>query len=851
MNEKTQAQNQAKAPTVMIEEEMRRSYLDYAMSVIVSRALPDVRDGLKPVHRRILYAMKEGGYDVGKPYRKSARIVGEVMGKYHPHGDAAIYDSMVRLAQDFAMRMPLVDGQGNFGSMDGDPPAAMRYTEARLAKASEPLLRDIDQDTVNFVPNYDGTLDEPQVLPAAFPALLVNGGGGIAVGMATNIPPHNLGEVIDACLAMIDDPEISTAALVGHIKGPDFPTGGLIIGQRGIQEAQSSGRGSIIMRARSTIEEGKRTRIIFNEIPYQVNKARLIERIAEVVREKTVEGIADLRDESNREGVRIVVELKREAHAEVILNQLLRHTPLQTTFPVNSVVLQAGRPQIMNLREILQAFLSFREEVIARRTRFILGKASARAQLLIALTVAVDNIDDIVNLIRSSKDAEQAQGRLLAQAWPARGIAPLLKRIDEDLGKGQTYRLTSDQAKAILDLRLHRLTTLEREKLTDELDDTIAEIKDCRDILAKRSRVLDIIRHELKDIAKRFATPRRTEIIDHEETHDIEDLVQREEMVVTVSNAGYVKRVALDTYRAQRRGGKGRTGATTRDQDFVTDLFVANTHTMIQFFTSRGQVYQLKVYVLPAGTPQSRGKALINLLPLRSSEAVTTVLPLPDPSTKGYEDLNIVFATASGGIRRNKISDFARINRGGKIAMKLKDGDRLIGVVLARDDQEVLLATRLGRSVRFHLGEQVRVFSGRTSTGVRAVRLSKGDEVISLTALSGNPDEQILTISEQGFGKITKAKEYRITARGGGGVKNMTLGTKNRAVVASFAVEDSDEIMLASDKGQVIRCPVNDIRKTGRTAMGVNIFTIDEDERVVSVAKIAEKDDEESAKKLL
>ncbi|MEQ8965295.1 MAG: DNA gyrase subunit A [Azospirillaceae bacterium] len=874
---------------VALEEEMRRSYLDYAMSVIVSRALPDARDGLKPVHRRILYAMKENGYDSSKPFKKSARIVGDVMGKYHPHGDQAIYDAMVRMAQDFSMRLKLIDGQGNFGSMDGDPPAAMRYTEARLSKAAEAMLEDIDKDTVDFQANYDETTEEPVVLPARFPNLLVNGAGGIAVGMATNIPTHNLGEVIDACCALIDDPTTSIEALMEHMPGPDFPTGGLILGRTGIRSAYTTGRGSVVMRARTLIEpRGKdREAIIVSEIPYQVNKAKLIERIAEVVQEKTVEGISDLRDESDRDGVRVVIELKRDAVADVVLNQLFRYTPLQTSFGVNMLALDGGRPDLLNLRQVLEAFLRFREDVIDRRTRYELSRARERAHTLIGLAVAVANIDEVIALIRHAPDPQTAREQLLARAWPAADVAPLIRLVDEPdrpLLEGETYRLSEAQAKAILDLRLHRLTGLEREKIGNDLEELVGKIKEYLEILSSREKLLAILRDELIDIKERFGTPRRTEIEESEFETDIEDLIQREDMVVTVSNRGYVKRVPLSTYRAQKRGGKGRSGMATREEDFVTELFIANTHTPVLFFSSRGIAYRMKVWRLPVGTPQSRGKALVNLLPLQPDETITAVLPLPEDETD-WDSMHVMFATASGGVRRNKLSDFKTINRNGKIAMKLDEGDRLISVRVCQEDQDVLLATHKGLCIRFPV-EEVRVFSGRTSTGVRGIRLGKGDRVISMSMLrhlTATPDvrsaylkianaqrkaegeesdgadqtemaaielsaedvqamaaaeEFILTISEEGFGKLSSAYGYRVTSRGGKGIWGMEMGDRNSAVAACFPVDPAAQIVLATNAGQVMRCPVSDVRVAARKTMGVTVFRVAGGERVVSVATV-------------
>ena len=879
---------------VTIEEEMRRSYLDYAMSVIVARALPDVRDGLKPVHRRILYAMMEGGYDWSKVARKSARIVGDVMGKYHPHGDASIYDAMVRMAQGFSMSLPLIQGQGNFGSMDGDPPAAMRYTEARLARASEALLRDIDSDTVDFQPNYDEQDREPTVLPAEFPNLLVNGAGGIAVGMATNIPPHNLGEVIDATVALIDNPNMTVEELMVHMPGPDFPTGGIVMGRYGILEAYRTGRGSLQMRGRVAIEEIRKDReaIIISEVPFQQNKARLIERIAEVVHEKLIDGISELRDESDRHGVRIVVELKRDAVSDVVLNQLYKFTPLQTSFGINMLALTGGRPQLMGLRDILEAFLKFREQVITRRTVFELNKARERAHRSVGLAIAVANLDEVIRLIRASPDPATARRGLMERAWPAADMAPYIALVDDPnykLAEDGTYMLSERQADAILELRLHRLTGLEREKIAAELKEITDKIADYLEILASRDRVMTILKDELKAVKAQFGGPRRTTLDDASSDQDIEDLIQREDMVITVSHTGYIKRVPLSTYRAQRRGGRGRAGMQTRDEDFVSQVFVANTHTPVLFFTSRGMVYQLKVYKLPIGTPQSRGKAMVNILPLSSGEKISTVMPLPADETM-WDRMTVVFATSRGDVRRNPLTEFTSIKVNGKIAMKLADdgGERLIGVQPARDDQDVLLATRAGKCIRFLL-DDVRVFASRNSTGVRGIKLADSDEVISLSLLrhvsstveeraaylrhaallrrgSEAPEpeaddaetsgaaqvalseirlaelsaaeEFLLTVSENGFGKRSSAYEYRVTGRGGSGIANMDITEKTGQVVESFPVGPTDQIMLVTDRGQLIRTPVDDIRIAGRKTQGVTLFRVDTGERVVSVSHL-------------
>ncbi|MFP5514088.1 MAG: DNA gyrase subunit A [Alphaproteobacteria bacterium] len=882
---------------INIEDEMRKSYLDYAMSVIVSRALPDVRDGLKPVHRRILYAMKEGGYDSTKPYKKSARIVGDVMGKYHPHGDSAIYDAMVRMAQDFSMRLPLIDGQGNFGSMDGDPPAAMRYTEARLAKAAEALLDDIDKDTIDFQASYDDSGREPTVVPARFPNLLVNGAGGIAVGMATNIPTHNQGEVIDACCAYIDNPDITLEELMEHVPGPDFPTGGLILGRSGSRAALQTGRGSIILRAKTHFEEVRkdRTAIVATEIPYQVNKAKLMERIGEVVNDKIIEGISDLRDESDRDGVRVVIELKRDAVPDVVLAQLFRHTQLQTSFGVNMLALNGGRPELMHLQQIIAAFIRFREQVITRRTEFLLGKARERAHTLVGLAVAVANLDAMIELIRSAPDPVWAREEIMNREWPVHDVGPLIELIDEP-GRGvspqNTYRLSEVQARAILDLRLHRLTGLERDKIGAELTDVTDQIADFLATLANRPKLMGILRDELVEMKERFGNPRRTEIQDLEFEADIEDLIQREDMVVTVSQSGYVKRVPLSTYRAQKRGGKGRAGMSMKAEDAVSDLFVANTHTPLLLFSNRGMVYKLKVYRLPLGNPQARGKAFVNLLPLIDGETITTVLPLPEDEA-AWADLHVVFATSKGNVRRNRMSDFANIRSNGLIAMKLEEeGERLIGVHTCSEADDVLLATRGGKCIRFPV-DDVRVFAGRTSTGVRGIKLADGDEVVSLSILThvdATPEERaaffkmkrdeglemegeaapeaddvpadsvtltqeryeelkqkeqyILTVSDRGYGKRSSSYEYRIAGRGGQGIWNMEMGERNGSIVAAFPVESNHQVMMVTNGGQVIRMPLHDVRVAGRKTLGVTLFRVGAEERVVSVATIAEEEGE-------
>ena len=828
--------------SIAIEEEMKSSYLDYAMSVIVSRALPDVRDGLKPVHRRILYSMYENGYEWNKPFRKSARIVGDVMGKYHPHGDAAIYDALVRMAQDFSMRLPLIDGQGNFGSMDGDPPAAMRYTEARMAKAATALLADIDKDTVDFVDNYDGSEREPVVLPARFPNLLVNGAAGIAVGMATNIPPHNLGEVIDATLALIDDPDISDDALIEHVPGPDFPTGGIILRRSGIHEAYMGGRGSIIIRSRTHAEEVHgREAIIITEVPFQVNKAAMVEKIAEAVKAKRIEGIADLRDESDRDGVRVVIELKRDAIADVVLNQLYRFTPVQVSYGINMLALTNGKPEQLGLRAVLEAFVAFREEVITRRTKFELARARERAHIAIGLVIAVANIDTVVAMIRRAPSPAAAREALLAREWDARDILGYLELVGEPPmpgSEGRVYRLSEAQVKAILDLRLHRLTALGRDEIGSELEALAVKIRDYLDILRSRERLYGVLREELIAVRDEFATPRRTEIsLEEYGSVDEEALIAREDMVVTVTHGGYIKRVPLDAYRAQRRGGKGRSAMATREEDVLTTVFVANTHQPLLFFSNYGQVYKLKVWKLPPGTPQARGKALVNLLPLSEGEIITNLMALPEDE-ETWGELNVVFATQTGKVRRNLLSDFVNVPSVGKIAIRFEEGsdDRLVGVMLAREDDDVLLAARLGKCIRFPVAD-IRVFKGRTATGVRGMRLARGDRVISLSILNGQdvtteerdaylrsapwkgddaappelPPERmaelaaaeqfILTVTANGYGKRSSSYEYRTTGRGGQGIVNIVTSKRNGPVVASRPVADGDQIMLLTNSG--------------------------------------------------
>ena len=888
---------------VNIIEEMQRSYLDYAMSVIVSRALPDVRDGLKPVHRRILHAMNMMGLSYNKAYRKSAGVVGEVMGKYHPHGDASIYDALVRMAQDFSLRVPLIDGQGNFGSIDGDPPAAMRYTECRLQKVSDSLLFDIDKDTVDFQDNYDGREQEPIVLPARFPNLLVNGSGGIAVGMATNIPPHNLGEVIDGCVALIDNPAITLDEIIKIIPGPDFPTGGIILGRAGIRSAYETGRGSLIMRAKVEIEEIRNDRqaIIVSEIPYQVNKATMVEKIAELVRDKRIEGISDLRDESDREGYRVVIELKRDAVADVVLNQLYRYTPLQTSFGCNMVALNGGKPAQLNLLDMLRAFVAFREEVVSRRTKYLLRKARERAHVLVGLAIAVANIDEVIALIRKAPDPQTARDQLMTRRWPAAQVAPLIQLIDDPrhiIHEDNTYNLSEEQARAILELRLQRLTALGRDEIADELNKIGVEIADYLDILSSRVRVMTIVKDEMIALRDEFATPRLTSFGLGGAEMDDEDLIAREDMVVTVSHGGYIKRVPLNTYRAQRRGGKGRSGMSTKDEDFVTRLFVANTHAPVLFFSSRGIVYKEKVWRLPMGNPQSRGKALINMLPLQQGERITTIMPLPEDEAS-WSELDVMFATTRGTVRRNKLSDFVQVNRNGKIAMKLDDeGDQILSVDTCTENDDVVLTTADGQCIRFPVVD-VRVFAGRNSIGVRGINLADGDKVISMAILehveatpaertafikraiaerraAGNDSEEVviaddeenttdtelsderyeelaaheqtvLTVSEFGYGKRSSSYEFRISGRGGKGIR-ATDPSKTAEIgklVAAFPVNAQDQIMLVSDGGQLIRVPVEGIRIAGRSTKGVTIFHTADNEKVVSVERISESDSDE------
>ena len=884
---------------INIEDELKSAYLDYAMSVIVSRALPDARDGLKPVHRRILYAMNEGGNTPDKPYKKSANIVGAVMGQYHPHGDSAIYDALVRMAQPFSMGLPLIDGQGNFGSVDNDPPAAMRYTESRMAKPALALLEDIKKNTVDFQPNYDGSVQEPQVLPAQFPNLLVNGANGIAVGMATNIPPHNLGEVIDATLALIDNPAMDDTELLEIVPGPDFPTGALIVGQSGSRQGLLTGRGSVIMRSRTHFETMRsgREAIVITEIPYQVNKASMVERIGELVREKKVEGIAELRDESDRNGIRVVVEIRKDASEDVVLNQLFRFSQLQTSFGINLLALNGGRPEQMTLRKVLEVFIRFREDVIARRTKFELNKARDRAHVLIGLALAVANIDEIIRIIRQAPDPASARAALLERAWPVEDMGPLIELIADRrtrISEEGTVRLSDEQARAILDLRLHRLTGLGRDDIGKEARGLKEQIEDLLDILRSRSRVLDIIRGELNSVKDRFAVPRRSEFVEGGLDLEDEDFIEREDMVVTVTHGGYVKRTPLSTYRTQHRGGKGRSGMSMKDEDFVTRLFAASTHTEILFFSSTGMVYKHKVWRLPVGSPQSRGKALVNLLPLDKDETITSVMPLPEDEAE-RDKLDVMFATRKGGVRRNRLADFVQVNRNGKIAMKPDEDDGIVSVQICSDRDDVMLTTAGAQCIRFRVGD-VRVFTGRTSSGVRGIRLAEGDLVISQAILRhvdvtpeeargylkhaaamrraaddeepiveapsdedeaveeatlsperivelGAAEEFILTLTDDGQGKRASAYDYRVTGRGGKGLIAHRIG-ENQQLAASFPIDDADQIMVVTDNGQLIRCPVDQIRVAGRATQGVRVLRTAEGERVVSVARLAEQGDE-------
>lgn len=933
MNDPTNNKIVSASVPISIEEEMRSSYLDYAMSVIVSRAIPDACDGLKPVHRRILYAMHESGCDWNRPYRKSARIVGEVMGKYHPHGDGAIYQSLVRMAQDFSLRVPLVDGQGNFGSMDGDSAAAMRYTESRLAKVSHSLLEDIDKETVDFHDNYDGSEREPEILPARFPNLLVNGGGGIAVGMATNIPPHNLGEIIDASIAYLEDKNISDEAIMEIVPGPDFPTGGIILGRVASRKAVKTGRGTIIVRGRAHFEDiGNRRAIVITEIPYQVNKSQMLEKIGELVRDKKIEGIAEMRDESDKQGVRVVIETKRDAVPDVVLSQLYAFSQLQTSFSTNILALDKGRPRLMNVKDVLVAFCNFREEVVTRRTNFLLSKARDRAHILIGLSMAVANIDEIITIIKTAPDPSVAKERLLAKAWPAIDVRPLIELVAEEnniIVDGLCY-FTEIQAKAILDMRLARLTGLEQEKINNELSELALEIKDYLDILSSRERVIKIIKEELMAVKLEFATPRKTNFEESEFESDIEDLIPREDMVVTVTMNGYIKRVPLSTYRAQKRGGKGRSGVSMHEEDVTTKVIVTNTHTPMLFFSSKGKVYKLKVYKLPLGTPQSRGRALVNIFPLDKDEAINVFMALPEDESL-WEVLNIVFATNQGSVRRNHIDDFRSVQSNGKIAMKLDEGDKLVNVNVCSEDQHVVLATKFGKAVRFPVSK-LRVFKGRNSTGVKGVKLAEKDEVVSFDIVMGadhitpeiknaylkippilrlkiknllqsqiaqaqldqaflgesqlgeakvyesqNDDFQnenhkpsfedsksellsqiapeliseigqdlilelatkeqfILTVTENGYGKRSSLYDYRVTNRGGSGIVNIVTSQRNGNVVASYQVNNADQLILVTEKGQMIRTSIEQIRIGGRNTQGVTIFRADSP--VISVARI-------------
>lgn len=883
-------------PSVSITDELKTSYLDYAMSVIVSRAIPDLRDGLKPVHRRILYAMHETGNSHDKAYRKSARPVGDVMGKYHPHGDSAIYDALVRMAQDFSMSLPLLDGQGNFGSMDGDNPAAMRYTEVRMDKPSAFLLADIDKDTVNFQDNYDGKDQEPTVLPARFPNMLVNGAGGIAVGMATNIPPHNLGEVIDATLGLIDNPDLSSEELIQYVPGPDFPTGGIMLGRSGARKAYIEGRGSVIIRAKTRVEEIRKDRyaIILDEIPYQVNKASMIEKIAEQVREKKIEGIAHVQDESDRNGVRVVVELKRDATAEVVLNQLYRFTPMQTSFGCNMLALNGGRPEQLTLRTFLTNFIDFREEVVARRTAYELRKARERSHVLCGLAVAVSNVDEVVATIRGSADAADARQKLMTRRWPAHDIAEYIQLIDDPthtMNEDGTYNLSETQARAILELRLQRLTQIGVKEVTDELQELAGKIREYLEILASRDRIMSIIRTELEEVKEQFAVPRRTEIVEWSGDMEDEDLIEREDMVVTITAGGYIKRTPLADFRAQRRGGKGLSGMQTKDEDVVTTLFVANTHTQLLFFTTDGMAYKLKTWRLPQGGRTAKGKAIVNILPIPTGVSIAAIMPVDVPEEE-WDNLQIIFATSAGDVRRNALSDFTNVRSNGKIAMDLPEGIELVNARIAGEDDDVMLFTNSGRAIRFSTTD-VRVFKGRKSTGVRGIRLMGEDRVVSMSiirhfdatsderaaylkmrrAIAGMVDEEgssdeegvsenatisqeryaemsaaenlILTITKGGSGKLSSSHDYPVRGRGGMGVAAMDKAMRGGEIVASFPVELQDQIMLVTSKGQSIRVPVDGISFRSRSAGGVRVFNTGADETVVSVAWIADQGEED------
>ncbi len=857
---------------VVIEDEMKKSYLDYAMSVIVSRALPDIRDGLKPVHRRILYSMYDGGYDANKPHRKSARIVGEVMGKFHPHGDSAIYEAMVRLAQNFSMSLPLLDGQGNFGSMDGDPPAAMRYTETRLGKVASTLLEDIDKDTVNFVDNYDTTLLEPEVLPARYPNLLVNGSGGIAVGMATNIPPHNLGEIVNACILLLDNPKAEDSSIREIILGPDFPTGGLIIGGNGIQTAFENGRGSIVLRGVTNIENTAKDRaaIVIKEIPYQINKSRLVEQIADCVRAKKIEGISDLRDESDKDGVRVVIELKRDATPEVVLNQLHKFTSLQTSFGANVLALKSGMPTQLGTREILETFIEYRIEVIIKRTTFDLVKAKEKEHILLGLAVAIENIDEMIELIKKSKDTNEANKKILERKWNAKNLANLLKKnIDKRLSEIITKfdYLTSEQAKAILELRLQRLTGLEREKVEKDLLEESKKIAEYLSILSSQTKIKNIIKKELEEIRDNYAVERRTKIIENYEEKNLDDLIEKEDVVLTLTKSGYVKTVPVDTYRSQKRGGKGRAGMATKDDDFVEKVLTINSHDIVLFFTNKGIVHQKKVYKLPKGSPQSKGRPLVNIIPLSENELTTAMLVLPNQESKK----TLLFVTKFGNVRRNKVSDFLNIKANGKRAMKLENNDKLIEVLLAGENNDIILSTSKGKCVRFNVND-VRVFSGRTSMGVRGIKLQNNDRIISASIVNSvdistdereeylkyanslrrneakksdlkkdridslaEKEEFLLSVTENGFGKRTSSYEYRKTKRGGQGIINIETSERNGGVVASFPVQNDEEVIMVTNRGKLIRLGVKGIRIVGRVTQGVTLLNTEKTEKVVSV----------------
>ena len=882
---------------VTIENEMSSSYLDYAMSVIVSRAIPDVRDGLKPVHRRILYSMSQMGLDFNKPYRKSARVVGDVIGKYHPHGDSAVYESLVRMAQSFSMMAPLIEGQGNFGSVDGDRPAAMRYTECRLEKITTLMLDDIDKDCIEYQENYDGSENEPTVLPSKFPNLLINGAGGIAVGMATNIPPHNLSEVIDGCVAILNNPSTTEEELNEIIPGPDFPTGGLIIGRNGIRSAQQTGRGSVILRGRAEIEEkNNRSSIIISEIPYQVNKSSLIEKIAEVVRDKRVEGISDIRDISDRYGIRVVIELKKDAEADVILNQLYKYTPLQSSFGCNMVCLNSGKPELLSIRQIIDAFLEFRVDIVVKRSTYLLNKSRDRAHVLVGLAIAIANIDEIIKVIRSSPDPATARDYMLKKKWIPKNVESLIKLIDDPrhkIAKDGTYMLSTEQVQAILDLRLQRLTAIGRDEIEKELNSIGEQIKEYLEILTNRKVLDNLIERELIEAKESFGVPRRTEITDLELDVDDEDLIPKQDVVVTVSHKGYIKRVPLSTYRSQRRGGKGRAGMSTRDEDFVTQIFVENTHTPILFFSSTGIVYKMKVWKLPQGTPQSKGKAMINLLPLSEGENITTIMPLPE-NEREWENLYIMFTTEKGNVRKNKLSDFVDVRANGKIAMKLQDKDEIKTVETCTDDDDLLITTLKGQCIRFRASD-VRLFVGRSSTGVRGIRLAQDDRVISsaiIKSMSATTEERaaylkmsravrgdidsendeneenvenitpailsdekyaemgaseqfVLSISNNGYGKRTSTFEYRVTGRGGKGIIAMVVNDRNGNIADSFPVDSTNQIILVTNNGKLIRCPVDDIRIASRSTQGVKIFDVDDQEQVVSVERLGDLESDE------